>query len=178
MFPSSDRVWRRLAEDRRLPAIVKDTAQIIDNTVRKPTGITQTLESRIPGLTSRVPAVIDASGNPVKRPANELGGANPFPMSADKGDAVLKEMARLGISTPTPPTSIKFRGKATALTTTERQQIAQQEGQELHSRLSRMVANSAWGGLADTLKQKRIAEVRKQIDENRPFKLARMRSQN
>jgi hypothetical protein len=136
------------------------------------------LESRIPGLTSRVPAVIDASGNAVKRPTNELGGANPFPVSADKGDAVLKEMARLGISTPTPPTSIKFRGKATALTAVERQQIAQAEGQELHARLGRMVANPAWVGIADTMKQKRIAEVRKQIDENRSLKLARMRNQN
>lgn len=161
-----------------VPAILKDTAQTIDNTVRKPTGITQTLESRIPGLTGKVPAVIDASGNAVKRPTNELGGANPFPVSADKSDAVLKEMARLGISTPTPPTSIKYRGKATALTTTERQQIAQQEGQELHARLGRMVASPAWPGIADTLKQKRIAEVKKQIDENRPFKLARIRNQN
>jgi hypothetical protein len=36
-----------------VPALVKDVAQGVDPTVRKPSGITQTIESRVPGLTIR-----------------------------------------------------------------------------------------------------------------------------
>ena len=45
-----------------VPAIVKDVAQTIDPTVRKPTGVVETIESRVPGLTQNVPPVVEITG--------------------------------------------------------------------------------------------------------------------
>jgi hypothetical protein len=161
-----------------VPALVKDVTQTADPTVRKPTGITQTLETRIPGLTGKVPAVIDASGSPVKRPTNELGGANPFPASSVNRDPVLNEMARLGISTATPPTSIKYRGKPTTLSASETQRLAEDEGRDMHTRLARLMSSSGWSGTPDAIKRTRITEMRREVDQNRAFRLARMRDHN
>lgn len=82
-----------------VPALVKDVAQAGDRTVRKPNGIMETIESRIPGLTSHVPAVTNIAGQEVKRPASAVGGAKPFPVSKATNDPVLKELSRLGVST-------------------------------------------------------------------------------
>jgi hypothetical protein len=132
----------------------------------------------LPGLTGKVPAVIDARGNAVKRPTNELGGANPFPASSVDRDPVLNEMARLGISTATPPTSIKYRGKPTTLSASETQRLAEDEGRDMHNRLARLMSSSGWSGTPDAIKRTRITEMRREVDQNRAFRLARMRDHN
>ena len=81
-----------------VPAVVSNVAQGMDRTVRRPQGIVQTVESRIPGLTSRVPATLDVSGQPVQRPVSGLGGANPYPITSAKNNAAVSEMARLGVT--------------------------------------------------------------------------------
>jgi hypothetical protein len=157
-----------------VPALVKDAAQATDRTVRKPDGITETLESRIPGLTSRVPAAVDIAGKTVQRPASAVGGANPFPISESKNDLVLSELARLGVATSQPPASIKWRGKQTQLLDSERQQLAEQEGQELHSRLSQIVGTTGWQRLSDDAKRKRVSEIRRVIEQGRPQRIGKL----
>jgi hypothetical protein len=156
-----------------VPALVKDVAQSADLTVRKPTGIGETLESRIPGLTSRVPAVIDVAGQPVKRPASAVGGANPFPISTAKNDPVLSELSRLGISTSPAPASVKRRGTETPLTNAQRQKLSEQEGQELYKVLSRIVPGRGWQSLSDDARRKRISKLRREIEQGRPARVAR-----
>jgi hypothetical protein len=150
-----------------VPAIVKDVAQTADPTVRRPTGITQTIESRIPGLTNRVPAVVDVAGRPVQRPASAVGGGNPFPVTTANNDPVLKELARLGVSTTGAPASIKRKGRVTPLTDTQRQKLSEQEGQELYARLSRIISGRGWGSLSDDRKREQITKFRRQIEESR-----------
>jgi hypothetical protein len=157
-----------------VPALVKDVAQGIDPVVRKPVGPTQTIESRIPGLTSRVPAVINVAGQPVKRPTSVLGGANPFPVSKANGDAVLKELARLGVSTTQAPATVKRRGKPVQLTESQRQQITMQENQQLYRKLAGVVAGSRWKNMSDDKKRGQIADYRKEIAETRPARIARL----
>jgi hypothetical protein len=131
-------------------------------------GITQTIESRIPGLTNRVPAVVDVAGKPVQRPASAVGGANPFPVSKANNDPVLKELARLGVSTSQAPASVKRRGQTVPLSDFQRQQLTEQEGQELYTRLSKIVSGKAWNSLNDDARRKQITKFRRQIEESRP----------
>jgi hypothetical protein len=158
-----------------IPAAVKDVAQTVDPTIRKPTGVTQTLESRIPGLTNRVPAVIDVAGKPVQRSASAVGGANPFPVSTAKNDPVLTELARLGISTSQAPATFKKKGRPTQLTPAQRQQLTQQEGQDLYKTLSRIVDGKAWQSLTDDQRRKQITRFRRQIESQRPARIAQMK---
>ncbi len=55
-------------------------------------GLLQTIEERVAGLTKNVPADIDITGQPVRRPASALGGANPFPVTEDKKSLFIEEV--------------------------------------------------------------------------------------
>ncbi len=157
--------------------VVKDVAQATDPTVRKPVGITQTIESRIPGLTSKVPAVIDIAGKPVQRPTSSLGGSNPFPVSQSNNDPVLNELAQLGISTPQAAATVKRRGRVTPLSDSQRQRLTQEENQAVYKVLSRIVPGKGWQSLSDDSKRKQIAKIRKEVDEQRPARIVRMQNQ-
>jgi hypothetical protein len=88
------------------------------------------------------------------------------------------ELSRLGISTPQPPTQIKWKGKPTPLTDAERQQFAQAEGQELYKRVGRLLQSGAWQRRTDDQKRKALVELHRMIDESRPARLTRMRRQS
>src|SRR3984885_13369252 len=64
-----------------IPAGVANVAETIDPTVRRPQTALQAIESRIPGMTSAAPPIVDITGSRVRRPASNLGGANPFPFT-------------------------------------------------------------------------------------------------
>lgn len=159
--------------------------RVIRRTVRHPGGgdtsflgtIGQTLESRTPGLTQRVPASIDITGQPLRRPASELGGMNPFYWQKASDDPTVKELARLGISTPIVPPTIKLRGKPTQLSQAERQQLAQQEGTDFNVRVSKAVSSVRWKALNDEQKRTRISGIRRGVDDSRQQRLLRMRKQ-
>jgi hypothetical protein len=161
-----------------VPAGVANVAETIDPTVRRPQSALQAIESRIPGLTSAAPAIIDITGKNVQRPLNNLGGANPFPFTTAKHDLVADELSRLGISTPQPPTQLKWKGKPTQLTDQERQQFAEAEGQELYKRVSKLVQSGAWQRRSDDQKRKALVELHRIIDESRPGRLTKMRRQD
>ena len=161
-----------------VPALVKDVAQAQDRTVRRPTGIAQTLESRIPGLTQNVPAVIDVTGKPVQRPVSALGGANPFVVSKRTGDPVLDTLAALGIATPQPPTKIKLRGRDVALTPQEQEQFLRQENAAFYDRAKRLMQSSAWPHRSDDAKRHALVRIHQIIADARPGRLARMRRSN
>ena len=158
-----------------VPAGVANVAEGIDRTIRRPTTAMQAIQSRIPGLTSAAPPILDLTGHTVQRPASNLGGANPFPFTTATHDPVVDELARLGISTPQPPKQIKWRGKDTQLTDAERQQIAQDEGQELYKRVGRLIQSGAWQRRSDDQKRKALVEVHRMLDDARPARLNRMR---
>ena len=160
-----------------IPAGVANLAETIDPTVRRPQSALQAIESRVPGLTSAAQPIIDITGQHVQRPTNNLGGANAFPFTTAKNDPVVNELARLGISTPQPPTQLKWKGKPTQLTDSERQQFAEAEGQELYRRVSKLLQSGAWQRRSDDQKRKALVELHRMIDEARPARLTKMRRQ-
>jgi hypothetical protein len=158
-----------------VPAGVANVAETMDPTVRRPQSALQAIESRVPGLTSAAPPITDITGKHVERPFSNLGGANSFPFTTAKHDPVVDELARLGISTPQPPTQIKWRGKPTQLTDAERQQFAQLEGAELYKRVGRLIQSGVWQRRSDDQKRKALIQLHGMIDSARPARLTRIR---
>lgn len=167
-----------------IPAAVANVAEATDRTIRHPGGNTlpeivkQTVQSRLPGLTKKVPAVVDIAGHEMQRPASALGGGNAFVVTTAKNDAVLSELSRLGISTPQPPSQITWRGKKTQLTDAEREQFARDEGAEFYKRAAKMVRSSAWSNRNDDQKRKALIQLHRLLDESRAQRLTRIRRQS
>lgn len=160
-----------------VPAAVANVAEATDRTVRHPEGISQTVQSRIPGMTQNVPPVLDVTGKTVQRPASQLGGANPFPVTTAKSDPVVTELTRLGVATPQPPKSVKLRGKTEQLTQDEALQIASAEGRIFSQRLAEIMQSKGWTRLNDDQRRQAIRQLESQITRQRPGRLANMRDE-
>ena len=158
-----------------IPAGVANVAETLDPTIRRPQTALQAIESRVPGLTSATPPITDIAGRSVQRPTSNLGGANPFPFTMAKHDPVVDTLARLGISTPQPPTQVRWRGKPTQLTDAERQRFAQDEGAELYRRVGRVIQSGSWQRRTDDQKRKALVELHRMVDASRPARLTKMR---
>jgi hypothetical protein len=159
-----------------IPAGVANIAEGSDRTLRHPQGIAETVESRIPGLTSNVPPSLDIAGKPLQRPVSALGGANPFPVTTTKDDSVLSELARLGIATPQMPKAVKQGTKQFDLTESEAQQLAQQEGQHLYRNLGRAMSTPMWAKATDEQKATAIKGWRTEFARTRVGRLMRLRN--
>ena len=182
---TAERVVDNLLASAVVPSLVKTVAQGTDRTVRSPqregtanplTGLSETIQERIPGLTKNVPADIDVTGQPVQRPASSLGGANPFPVTTDKNDPVTKEMARLGFSVETAPINPMTvrgpRGKkievpGSAPTPAEAAELQQRETRRFYEAASLAVNNPAWEQVPDVEKKVLLDRLRKLIVANR-----------
>jgi len=147
-----------------------------DRTIRRPTTTPEFIETKIPGMTTRVPASIDITGRSAQYPESGLGGANPFPVSSATGDPVTQELARLSVPTPQPIKQISAKGHAFAITPTESQAILQAEGRQLYGTLSQFVANPEWQKLDDQTKLGVIKRLREDAAKDRIVRLAEMRA--
>ena len=159
-----------------VPSALGNVAQAEDRTIRRPTSIAAFSESKIPGLTQRVPALIDVTGEPMQRRVSQFGVANPFPISQAVNDAATSELARLSIPTPQPIKQISAKGHAFPITPDESQAMLEKEGQELHAVLSKFVAHPTWSGLDDPLIIKVLKNVHADVTKNRVVDLAHMRT--
>jgi hypothetical protein len=156
-----------------IPSALANIAETGDPTVRRPATATQAIQSRVPGMTQAAPAIVDVSGRTVQRPINNLGGANPFPLTTARHDPIVDELSRLGVSTPQAPKQI---GKV-ALTDTEKQKLMQQEGRELYQTLAESINNGSWQQRTDDQKRRAITEFHRQQDRQRAGRLNAMRRQ-
>lgn len=168
-----------------IPGFVRDTAHMLDRTVRTPQTAAQEFETNIPGLTSRVPARIDSSGQPEMRPVSSLGGFNPFPTSAAKGDPVLSELGRLGITSgnapkkATAPARGTVKGSkrpSTTVSTDEAEHLERQDSQLFYNRLHSMMNAPRWNALNDAQRTAAIKRLRARIAATRYGRLQQMRT--
>ena len=159
-----------------VPSALGNIAQAQDRTIRRPTTIPEFVETKIPGMTSRVPADIDITGQPAQRPVSELGGANPFPISTVTNDPVTAELARLSIPTPQPIKQVSAQGHAFAVTPAESEAILQAEGRALYGTLATFVRNPNWATLNDETKIGVIKRVRADVAKDRIVRLEEMRA--
>jgi hypothetical protein len=54
------------------------------------------------------------------------------------------------------------------------QQLPEQEGQELYTRLSKSVPSKGWDSLTDDAKRKRITQLRRQVEGSRLQRITQM----
>lgn len=160
-----------------IPAFAGDIARATDRTYRKPDTIAHALESRIPGMTEMAPGEYDVTGQPSQRPFSQLGGANPFPISPEKNDPVLRELGRLGIAQPQPPAAIKTgKDDSTTINLTPDQQAAlmKQEGQLFRDRVAKLMAANGYPRRNDDQRRQRINEIHEEILRDRKDRVMRM----
>jgi hypothetical protein len=169
-----------------VPAVVAQTAQALDPTVRRPDSIGQAIEAKLPGTTRNVPPVIDVTGKQVRRPANAVGGMNPFPATSAKNNQGVSEMARLGLTLENAPQKITQpkaglglkRGEKAPSTVTspeEARSLQSQDAQMLTGFLNELVKNEAWGPMPDADKKDIIKHARSEIARTRWERLFRLR---
>jgi hypothetical protein len=172
-----------------IPAGVANIAESLDPTVRHPQGVAQTIQSRIPGLTRNVPPSIDITGQPIQRPASQLGGANPFPITTQRNNPAITEMARLGLSVENTPQKITQpktglglkrgeRAPSTVVNPDEARTLQMQDSQLLTGFLSALVPTDDWRGMTDEQKRAVIKHARSEITGTRWERLFRIRVGN
>jgi hypothetical protein len=185
-----ERVIDNLLASAVVPAGVKALAQAVDPTMRSPqrngmsdpmTGLKQTIEERVPGLTKNVEPDIDITGQPVKRPGSELGGANPFPVSVDNKNPITAELARMGVVVGPAPQQVIVRRNGVPITYAvspeEGQKIQQAEVQQFYQIMSRVISQPGWKAMPDFDKKLVIDSVHKQVTANRLGRLYQLREQ-
>lgn len=189
---TAERVADNLVASAVVPAGIKNVAQAVDPTMRTPAyggisnptqGLKQTIESRVPGLTKNVPADIDVTGQPVKRTPSSVGGANPFPVSTQKNNPVLSELARLGVSVENQPQktlTVREGNKVVPIpggqpTPAEAQKLQKLETQEFYRIASSVISNPSWKKIPDEEKKIVLSEIRKKVDAGRYGRLLLIR---
>ena len=167
-----------------VPAGLANIAEGIDRTVRKPTSISEAIETRAPGLTGNVAPLIDITGQPVQRPASALGGINPFPVSLDRKNPVTQELARLGVTVedlPQPKTRRTATGERVSIGTppspAEALILQQQETQKFYELIGRSIQNPRWQLIPDPEKKLVISALHKEVVAGRLARLRVIRQQ-
>ncbi len=192
---TGERMIDNLLSSAVVPAGVKDIAQAADPTLRQPqyegsdnplTGLKQTIQSRVPGLTGNVPPQIGITGEPLQAPASRLGGANPFPVSTEKANPVISELARLGITVenlPNKPIKVKgVHGKMVELpnstpTQQEATKLQTLETQDAYRRYSLVVQHPQWQQVPDEEKVVILKKIHEAILKGRYQRLLQIRRQ-
>ncbi len=186
---TAERIVDNLLASAVVPAGIKAIAQASDTTMRSPErnglltdpakGLLQTIEERVPGLTKNVPADIDITGQPVKRPVSALGGANPFPVTEDKKNFALNELARLGVVVGSAPQTINLHRNGVPVTFTatpdEAREIQKQEITQFWQTMQRIISQPGWGQMPDFQKKIVIDSIHKRVTENRVGRLFQLR---
>jgi diguanylate cyclase (GGDEF)-like protein len=119
-----------------VPNIVAKTAQAIDPAVREtkatttgltalPERIKNTIESRLPGLSERLPEKHTALGGDAERPGNAVSRfLSPIQATEDKDTAVVtRKLVELDAVPSAPPKDISVKGRKVPLTPAEQDQI-------------------------------------------------------
>lgn len=170
-----------------VPAVVAQTAAMVDRTVRRPGNAFQRIESRIPGLSENVPAELNVAGQPVKRPVGQFGGMNPFPVSEESTDPALREMGELGETSIHPPKTVTEprrglhlrrdeKSPRVKVTPEESRQLQAQDETKLHAWLLERLNNPDWKTLTANEKRSEIKKERSEITRTRWDRLQQIRS--
>lgn len=168
-----------------IPTGIADLAHAIDSTYRKPATFAQELESRTPGLTQKVPAVTDVTGQPARRPAGAVGGLNPFPVSPVIHNEVAGEIQRLqqtkpqtGPTVTVPRNGLPFGVAAAKIQISPDEKIAldHQDEQIEAARKKALMDDPNYRRLTDDQKREAFSRIDRQTKESRAGRLAKLRA--
>lgn len=137
-----------------IPAIVGQTAQMMDPYQREVYSVLDAVQARIPGLSQDLNPKRDAYGEPVAA-KDRLGEITPITRSTTSTDKVRTEAARLGVGVAKAPDHIELPagrdpklGKV-ELTPAQRDVFADKAGHMAHQILTQIVNSPSWETMPD-----------------------------
>lgn len=157
---STDKMIAGFAAGMVVPTIVQQTARIIDPTVRKPEGVAEQIQSRIPFASKSLLPRRNVFGEPIEieRPATRLVAAS---TSTRKVDEVETELQRLKLNLSWP--SETYAG--IKLTPEQHDKLVEIAGKEFKRGLTAMVKSPAYQALPDGMKESAIRRLQDNIRE-------------
>lgn len=133
-----------------IPSIVGRSASFVDPYLRVPEGILETIESRIPGLSQRLPVRRDIFGEPIEVSGGRFNILDPFNTRKYRDEPIVREAERLDIKIA-PASETIAKGK---LTTREYSTYQKVTGRLLKVRLKALLASPDYQRMTDPEKQK------------------------
>lgn len=125
-----------------VPTIVGDVAQAIDSTQRRPTGVVEGIQSKIPGASMGLPEKLTPLGDPVKN--QPLAAVDLFNSKPEVDHPVVKELVRLNVGLSEPNQVIKYRidkrEVSERLSVEDHNALIKHEGDAIKGQLERTMA--------------------------------------
>jgi GNAT superfamily N-acetyltransferase len=163
--------WVRSLAASPIPAVVSQTAQLMDPYQREIGSVTEAIKGRIPGLREGLTPTRDIFGEPVPNP-NTIAAVK---VSTESDDPVRKEAARLGVGSPEAPKTIELPSGGTKLgkvqlTQEQRDVFGSEAGHMAHDIMTPMVNSPGWQYMPDFAKQKAFKMVFEKANEFGKYK--------
>ena len=147
-----------------VPAVVGQTAQMMDPYQREVYSVLDAVQNRIPGARESLMPKRDPYGEPIVA-KERLGEISPITASTESTDKVRTEAARLGVGVSKAPDSVhlpagrdKKLGKI-ELTPEQRDIFADKAGHTAHQILSQMVGSPSWDAMPDMVQRQAMERV-------------------
>jgi hypothetical protein len=138
----------------------RTAAHAIDPVVRQARGVTETVAAGIPGLSSSVPSRLDRFGRDVTREGGPLRRAgDPFNVSTETTDPVVRELGRLGVTMGMPGTSVQLRGVDLTQTREDDRFVHQLKGSGTYEALALLLQTPTYRNLPDGRKADILRKV-------------------
>lgn len=132
-----------------VPSIVSDIARGLDTDKRKPEGLVEKIQSRVPGLREALPEKLNALGEPVKEQGNFFSKiANPFNPSKPSDDPIVNEFKRVGYNLNYTGDSISIDGVDTKLTRDQEREYQKLAGKYIKQYIPEFINSSGYSGLS------------------------------
>jgi len=123
-----------------VPSVIGKVTYMIDPTMRVSDGVLEGIQKRLPGISSSLPPRVDVFGREVEASGGRVAIVDPFAMTKDFNDPILKEAARLDITIGLPDKTIN----GIKLDTREYSVYAKAQGKELQKRLDAVISSEEY----------------------------------
>lgn len=132
-----------------IPTLASDVARGLDNVKRKPEGLVEKIQARIPGLRQALPARLNAKGEPVPEQGNFISKiANPFNSSTPTDDPIVKEMSRVGYNLNYTGDTISIDGIDTKLNRDQEREYQKLAGKYIKQYLPEFINSGGYTTLS------------------------------
>lgn len=142
-----------------VPTIVSDVARATDKKERRTPDVTDTMQSRIPGLREKLQPQVNTFGQEVKTPGFFTTMLDPTRPSIASNDPVVTELRRLAeVGYKITPTQLGDKNGYPVLTESQNTKLWEDSGSLLKSKLDRLIAAPEYQNASDEEKSNLIED--------------------
>jgi len=148
-----------------VPAVLRDSARMVDNVVRDPSNPVESVLANVPFASQNVPAKLSAFGQERTRPDSGLTAMlNVFPMSTETKNPVEQELQRLqdrgySVEPGLVGKNVSALDQPIELTDEQQHQYQARSGALSYALLSTMIGSDEWNAKSDEEKAKFVNGV-------------------